>query len=152
MKFLKEKGILAVATLRKDRMKRSQNHLLSENDLKKRGRGSHDYAVEANPDIIVVRWYDNNCVQLILNYLTNEAGENARRWNKKNTRFEEVERPMIVQVYNANMGGVDICDMLLSLYRMRQRTNKFYFHIIYYIVCHQWMVTLSQTSEPKEYS
>ena len=26
----------------------------------------------------------------ISNYLTNEAGENARRWNKKNTSFEEV--------------------------------------------------------------
>ena len=134
MKFLKEKGILAVATLRKDRMKGSQNHLLPENDHKKRGRGSHDYAVEANSGIITVRWYDNNCVQLISNYLTNEAGINARRWNKKNTSFEEVERPVIVQVYNANMGGVDLCDMLLSLYRIRQRTNKFYFHVVYYLL------------------
>ena len=108
MKFLKEKGILPVATLWKDRMKGSQNHLLSENDLKKRGRGSHDYVVEANSGIIIVRWYDNNCVQLISNYLTNEAGENARRWNKKNISFEEVERPMIVQVYNTNMGGVNL--------------------------------------------
>ena len=134
MNFLKEKGILAVATLRKDRMKGSQNHLLPENDLKKRGRGSHDYAVEANSGIITVRWYDNNCVQLISNYLTNEAGINARRWNKKNTSFEEVERPVIVQVYNVNMGGVDLCDMLLSLYRIRQRTNKFYFHVVYYLL------------------
>ena len=54
MKFLTEKEILAVATLRKHRMKVSQNHLLSENDLKKRRRGSHDYAVEANCGIIVV--------------------------------------------------------------------------------------------------
>ena len=54
MTFLKEKEILAVATLRKHRMKVSQNHLLSENDLKKRGRGSHDYAAEANSGITVV--------------------------------------------------------------------------------------------------
>ena len=64
--------------------------------------------------------------------MKNEAGENARRWNKKNTCFEEIEHPVIVQVYNANMGGVDICDMLLSLYRIRQRTNKF--HIVYYLL------------------
>ena len=31
------------------------------------------------------------------------------------------------------MRGVDLCDMLLSLYRIRQRTNKFYFHIVYYL-------------------
>ena len=37
--FLKEKGILAVVKLRKDRMKGSQNNLLSEKELKKRGRG-----------------------------------------------------------------------------------------------------------------
>ena len=43
------------------------------------------YAAEANSGIIVVRWYGNNSVQLISNYLTNEAGENVRRWNKKNT-------------------------------------------------------------------
>ena len=35
MKFLKEKGILAVVTLRKDRTKGSQNDLLSEKELKK---------------------------------------------------------------------------------------------------------------------
>ena len=64
--------------------------------------------------------------------MKNEAGENARRWNKKNTCFEEIEHPVIVQVYNANMGDVDICDMLLSLYRIRQRTNKF--HIVYYLL------------------
>ena len=115
-------------------MKGSQSYLLSENDLKKRGRGSHDYAVESNSGIITVRWYDNNCVQIISNYLANEAGENARRWNKKNTSFVEVERSMIVQVYHANMGGVDLCDILLSLYRIRQRTNKYFFHIVYYLL------------------
>ena len=46
-------------------------------------------------------------------------------WNKKNTCFEEVERPMIVQVY------VDLCNILLFLQRTRQRTKKFYFHIVY---------------------
>ena len=132
MKFLKEKGILAVVTLRKDRTKGSQNDLLSEKELKKGGCGSNDHAVEASSGIIIVRWYDNNCVKLIINYLTNEAGENARRWNKKYTCFEEVERPMIVQVYNANMEGVDLCDMVLSLYRIRQRTNKF--HTVYYLL------------------
>ena len=37
MNILKEQGILAVVTLRKDRMKRSQNNLLPEKELKKKG-------------------------------------------------------------------------------------------------------------------
>ena len=49
-------------------------------------------------DHMIMLLYNNNCVQLISNYLTNEASENARRWNNKNTSFEEVERPMTVQV------------------------------------------------------
>ena len=49
-------------------------------------------------------------------------------WNKKNKFFEEVERPLIVQVF------VDLCNVLLSLYRIRQRTKKFYFHIVYYLL------------------
>ena len=46
-------------------------------------------------------------------------------WNKKSTCFEEVERPKIIQVY------ANLCNILLSLYRIRQRTKFFYFHIVY---------------------
>ena len=70
-------------------------------------------------------------------------------WNKKNTFFEEVKRPLIVQVF------VDLCNVLFSLYRIRQRTKKVvlpYCLLPTWNICHQWMVTLSQTSEPKEYS
>ena len=35
---------------------------------------------------------------------------------------------MIVQVY------VNLCNILLSLYRLHQRTNFFYFHIVYYVL------------------
>ena len=49
-------------------------------------------------------------------------------WNKKVTCFEEVQRAMIVQVF------VDLCNMILSLYRIRQRAKKFYFHFVYYLL------------------
>ena len=61
---------------------------------------------------------------LHLRYLTNTAGSEAKRWSKKTKEFVNVERPQMVEVYNANMGGVDLCDMLLSCYRIRRRTNK----------------------------
>ena len=40
----------------------------------------------------------------------------------------------MVVVYNSHMGGVVLCDMLLSLYRIRHRSTKYYMHIAFYCV------------------
>ena len=40
----------------------------------------------------------------------------------------------MVVVYNSHMGGVVLCDMLLSLYRTRHRSTKYYMHIVFYCV------------------
>lgn len=32
------------------------------------------------------------------------------------------------------MGGVDLCDMLLEVHRVRQRTLKYYIHISFYCI------------------
>ena len=36
--------------------------------------------------------------------------------------------------YNKHMGGVDLCDMLMSLYRIKIGTRKWYMHIAYYCI------------------
>ena len=36
--------------------------------------------------------------------------------------------------YNSNMGGVDLCDMLMSMYRIRHRSTKYYMHIVFYCI------------------
>ncbi|XP_047124308.2 piggyBac transposable element-derived protein 3 [Hydra vulgaris] len=115
-RLLKEKIFLAVATIRKDRLKDASKKLLNEKDLKKAGRGSSDYIVDVNSGICIVRWYDNNIVQLISNYVGNEPGTPANRWSEKDKKFVTIDRPKIVEIYNAHMGGVDLCDMLLETY------------------------------------
>lgn len=134
MKRLKEKGYLAAATLRQDRMKGASKCMATEKVLKKKGRGSFDSVVEANSGITIVRWFDNKMVQLLSNYITDKAGNDARRWNKKTKEYITIKRPQMVEIYNAKMGGVDLCDMLLSCYRIRRRSNKYYFHIVYYLL------------------
>ncbi|XP_065639463.1 piggyBac transposable element-derived protein 2-like [Hydra vulgaris] len=106
LRLLKEKNFLAVATIRKDRLKDASKKLLNEKDLKKAGRGSSDYIVDVNSGICIVRWYDNNIVQLISNYVGNEPGTPANRWSKKDKKFVTIDRPKIVEIYNAHMGGV----------------------------------------------
>ena len=32
------------------------------------------------------------------------------------------------------MGGVDLCDMLLSMYRIRHRSTKYYMYIVFYCI------------------
>ncbi|KAI8125261.1 PiggyBac transposable element-derived protein 2 [Lucilia cuprina] len=63
---LKEKGILAVGTIRSNRLKNCT--LSSEKELQKRGRGSSDFKYEATHNLIACRWYDNKSVQLLSNY------------------------------------------------------------------------------------
>eukprot|EP00795_Rhopilema_esculentum_P003858 gene3858-biopygen1962 len=121
LQHLTKKKIWVVATVRKDRMKGAQHHLQSEKELKRNGRCSSDSVVEANSGITVVRWMDNGIVQLISNYMSGEDGPAARRWCKKEREYVQIERPLIIHEYNIHMGGVDLCDMLLSLYSPTDR-------------------------------
>ena len=134
MNCLKKDAFWAVATIRKDRLKGAADHLLSEKELKKKGRGSFDYVVEANSGVTVLRWFDNGLVQMVSNYVGNDLASQARRWSKKEGRFINIERPTMVVEYNCHMGGVDLCDMLLSLYRIRHRSTKYYMHIVFYCI------------------
>ena len=134
LQHLTKKKIWVVATVRKDRMKGAQHHLQSEKELKRNGRGSSDSVVEANSGITVVRWMDNGIVQLISNYMSGEDGPAARRWCEKEREYVQIERPLIIHEYNIHMGGVDLCDMLLSLYRIGHKSVKYYMHIVFYCI------------------
>lgn len=102
--------------------------------MAKEGRGSSDACVDANSNISIVRWLDNGLVQLISNYVGDDDGTKARRWSTKKKEFVEISRPFIVEEYNKHMGGVDLCDMLMALYRIKLRSTKYYMHIVYYYI------------------
>ena len=36
--------------------------------------------------------------------------------------------------YNKQMGGLDLCDMLMSLYRIELGSKKWYIHVVYYCI------------------
>ena len=66
MIYLKNKRILAVGTIRLNRL--GGCCVSSNKDLQKNGRGSSDYHTDNNSGIIVVKWADNNVVQLVSNF------------------------------------------------------------------------------------
>ncbi|TRZ03544.1 hypothetical protein DNTS_009302, partial [Danionella cerebrum] len=95
---------------------------MDEKELKTKGRGSLDFRVNQE-DNIIVRWYDNKAVNLLSSFVGVEPLGNVRRWDRKAKTYIMVPRPAIVDTYNRFMGGVDLLDMLSALYRFSFRSR-----------------------------
>lgn len=139
---LKQKGHWFLGTIRSDRMCKCP--LKSDKELQKLGRGSVDYRVETQNDIILLRWYDKKAINFISTYAGIDPADHCRRWNQSEKTHILVPRPYVVQQYNKFMGGVDLCDMLLELYRIDLRSTKWYMRIVYWClnvsVVNSWLV------------
>ena len=131
---LKSCGIWAVGTIRNNRLKGAEKIMKSKKELVKEGRGSMDYRVDANTNTTVIRWIDNGMVQALSTIVGPELGEKIERWSSKKKQVVSVPCPEMIHQYNKHMGGVDLCDMLLSLYRIQLGSKKWYTHIVYYCI------------------
>ena len=137
MRELHKNGILSVGTvgmIRQNRMFGDQRLLSPEEELKKQGRGSYDWGVDAFSNVTVVPWFENNCVKLASTYINQSRGENAKRWSAKDNKYIEISCLKMMKEYNKFMGGVDLCDMLLSLYHIKLGSKKWYMPIFHYLI------------------
>ena len=126
-------GILSTATMRSNLP--AGCPLMSDKDLKATGRGSFDYHVDLNSSLRVVKWYDNKGVILGSSLFLVEASSTNRRWDFVKKDHCNVTYPEIVKEYDESMGGMDLNDMLISLYRMDIQTRKrWYLKIISHMV------------------
>ena len=59
--------------------------------------------------------------------------------------------PVIIEEYNEHMGGVDKANMLLSLYKTKNRTKKWYhrifFHLLNVAIMNSWILHRSTGGE-----
>lgn len=62
VEMLKERGIWAVGTIRKDRMEGCQ--LKSDKEMKKDGRGSYDNKSN-DKGVTIVKWYDSKPIHIV---------------------------------------------------------------------------------------
>jgi hypothetical protein len=142
--YLAKRGILSVGTVRSNRI--PQCSLKTENEMKKLGRGAVDEKVACieGIDITSVRWYDNKAVTLLSTYAGTEPISEVTRWNSKQLVHEKVACPNIITVYNKHMGGVDLMDSLIGLYRIKLRSKKWYhrlfFHVIDMTLINAWLL------------
>ena len=127
---LKKRKFWSVSTIHSNRM--SNCSLLDEQTLKKKGRGSFDFKSDASSGVTIVKWYDNKSVHLASSYCGVEPIGTCKRWSKPDRKHIDVKRPDIVAKYNKHMGGVDLSDMLIELYRVDIRSRKWYSRISSY--------------------
>ncbi|XP_045450008.1 uncharacterized protein LOC123658702 [Melitaea cinxia] len=112
-------GIFSLCTIRQNRLKGCCK-LLSYKELKKRGRGSFTQVVDDEKKITIVNWYDNKVVTLACSYADAYPVQEIIRLSKAQKKTISVNSPH----YNQHMGGVDLCDMLIALYRTSFKSHR----------------------------
>ena len=142
--YLVKQGIWSLGTVRCNRL--PQCNLLEDAILKKRGRGSFDEKVSSIDDVSfnAVRWFDNKAVNFLSTFIGTEPVTEVRRWSASESAFKMIKCPKIVTQYNKHMGGVDLLDSLLGLYRTRLRSKKWYhrifFHFMDLTIVNAWLL------------
>lgn len=131
---LQSQDIYCVGTIRRNRFPNLK--LPSEKEFKNLGRGSssENFCTIDGSDISVVSWYDNKVVTLSSTYIGENPKDFAKRYDRKEKKRIEIERPAIVREYNKFMGGVDLMDMLIGLHKIGMRTKKLYFRMFYHLL------------------
>lgn len=102
--------------------------------MKSSTRGSYDYRVDAESEIIVCRWKDNSTVTVVSNAHGIEPTQMVKRYSRDNRSKVIVEQPFLISRYNSNMGGVDRLDQNISKYRTGIRGKKWYSSLLTYLV------------------
>ncbi|GBN67016.1 Retrovirus-related Pol polyprotein from transposon 297 [Araneus ventricosus] len=132
LQILKSKSINAAGTARLNRF--SKPPLSSDKECRTKGRGFSQEITSLDGDVALVKWVDNRSVVLASNFLGINKEDEVQRWSKESKSFIKVKRPEIVRRYNSGMGGVDLLDQLIALYRTNIRSKKWTLRMIFHAV------------------
>jgi hypothetical protein len=79
-----------------------------------------------------VRWPDNKAVTLLSTYLGSLPTTKVKRYDRSQKKHVDVDRPCVVGAYNANMGGIDLFNMMCTLYKRQIKSRRWYLYIFYH--------------------
>lgn len=118
----------------------------TDKEMKKKGRGAFEEkeTMLNGVSLRAVKWFDNRAVTLLSTFASANPTTTAVRWDKKRKATVQVKCPSIVNTYNKGMGGVDLLDSLIALYRTKIRSKKWYhrivFHMLDFTVVEAWLL------------
>ena len=93
-----------------------------------------DSCVSKSGYITIVRWQDNNVVNVASTFVGMGNINKVKRCSKKDKTYIDVDRPEIIKYYNDFMGGVDQMDRLVSYYSMTFRTKRWPTRVILHLL------------------
>lgn len=129
-KKLKKRKIWYLGTVKMNHV--PKNTLPKDKDLKKANRGHFVSQVEQNTNVICVRWKDKKVVNLISSYVGTEPVSKGNRWDAKQKKNVETNRPKVVEEYNKFMGGIDLLNMCSNMYKYQIRSRRWYMYIFFH--------------------
>lgn len=129
-----EYGIFSLGTVRANRLRGAEKKLPSDKELKKKGRGAFSQVVSQEHNIAVIKWFDNKFVLAASTYVDAHPIQNIMRYKKEEKKKGPVTCPNLIKHYNVNMGGVDLADMLVALYRTDLKGHRWHLPLFSQIV------------------
>ena len=146
LQHLASRAIWCCGTVRLPRLAGLPSSMKDDKKLVRDGKGSHqeiEYG-EGNSKVTLVLWFDNKVVNLVSTFAKANPVTVVRRYDKTTSQHVEVPCPDIVQRYNKSMGGVDLADHLISLYRITIKSKKSYhrlvFHFLDMAIINAWLL------------
>ncbi|CAG4938143.1 unnamed protein product [Parnassius apollo] len=134
LEYLAKEGILGLGTIRRNRIPDCK--LSSEKEIMKKDRGySEEYIADVNGvDVSTVVWKDNKLVTLASTFAGLNPISEVRRYDKKNSRYINIPRPNVVSEYNRHMGGVDLVDSIMGIYKIKLRSKRWQMRLFYHFL------------------
>ena len=101
---------------------RMKTNRMSGAILKRQGRGAMDSCVSKSGEFTIIRWQDNNVVNVASTFVGMGNIGKVKQWNKKDKAYIDVDRPKIIKYYHDGGSGSNGPPHILSLYDVQNET------------------------------
>lgn len=133
LQHLKDCGYDGTGTVRENRIPRDCP-LICKKQMMKKERGTYDSITCVPPKINIVRWMDNAVVTVASTGHGTLPVSSVQRFSQAQKKVIQVTRPHMIGEYNRYMGGTDLMDENISMYRVGIRGKKWWWPLFTWLL------------------